>query len=449
MSNERNRDDTWNATRDPGTIREWGEERGIRPYRRRDAEEHEVDFHRPEEASDRHEEVEWNRLGETMEERDLVFLYGDNSDEYELVSHDDAIERATMESDAVEEALLEGETVETEVVETKVVETEVVEHETIESEVVDTELLGSEVIESEVVDRNVIDTRFTSDEMVDDDRGTDEIPPGRPEDLTLEADIEEVRAETREQFERVIVESEVVESDVVESDTVETDAVETTVDVEGVERHLLQSDVVGAGELDENAVDTEVIESRMKEGDIIETEFVKRTLVEEEVVDEYRNVYDLEDSDRLASDIVETEYLESAVVGEEAVPAGEFEEMRAEPTVEATAGTAGRTSSGGAAASSPDEEYAEGEAVGTGNEPGGSTVQLTDDDVGKTVVDEHGTDVGIVSDVEASRIHVNPESGIAERIKSSLGWGDADETYAIGTDQIDRIDDDEVTLRSI
>jgi hypothetical protein len=445
MSNDRTSDDstgdTWNATRDPNAVRDWSEERGIRPYRRRDAGtgEHGVDFHSPAEASEHHEELEWERLGETMEERDLVFLYGDDRNEYQLIGREDAVERAAMESDAVEEALMEGETVETEVVETKVIETEVVESETIESEVVDTELLESTVIDSEVTDRNVIDTAFVAGEAAEpDDIGT---LPMHERDLALEVDVEEVRQETREEYERVVVESEVVDSEIRETDAVETDAVETTVDVEGVERQLLRSDVVGAHDVDDGAINTEAVESRLVEGEVVETEFVRRTVVEEEVADEYRNTYALDESDRLASDVADSTRVETAIVEEEAVPVGTAEATTTGRASDSTADRAG-TPVGEPGPTGGTEEYAEGEPVGT-------PVELSDDDVGKTVTDEQGTEVGVVTEVEPDTVYVNPEAGITDRIKAKLGWGDEDDAYAVGADQIDRVDDDEVVLRSI
>jgi len=468
MSNDRTSDDstgdTWNATRDPNAVRDWSEERGIRPYRRRDAGtgEHGVDFHSPAEASEHHEELEWERLGETMEERDLVFLYGDDRNEYQLIGREDAVERAAMESDAVEEALMEGETVETEVVETKVIETEVVESETIESEVVDTELLESTVIDSEVTDRNVIDTAFVAGEAADpDDIGT---LPMHERDLALEVDVEEVRQETREEYERVVVESEVVDSEIRETDAVETDAVETTVDVEGVERQLLRSDVVGARDVDDGAINTEAVESRLVEGEVVETEFVRRTVVEEEVADEYRNTYALDESDRLASDVADSTRVETAIVEEEAVPVGTAEATttgRASDRTADRAGTPVGESSGEVVGESGPtggtEEYAEGETAGSPGvddeyaegEPVGTPVELSDDDVGKTVTDEQGTEVGVVTEVEPDTVYVNPEAGITDRIKAKLGWGDEDDAYAVGADQIDRVDDDEVVLRSI
>jgi sporulation protein YlmC with PRC-barrel domain len=217
-----------------------------------------------------------------------------------------------------------------------------------------------------------------------------------------------------------------------------------TVDVEGVDRHLMESDVVGASEVDDDVIDTAAIESRMTEGEVVESEFIKRTLIEEEVADEYRERYVLEDSDRLASESVESTQIESAIVDEETVPAGGVGEARADEPTETTetTATAETSETPGATPEATDDEYAEGEAVG-------SEVDLSNDDIGKTVVDEHGTDVGIVSDVDADRVHVNPDAGITERIKSSLGWGDTEDTYAIGTEQIDRIDDDRVVLRSI
>ncbi|WP_135822467.1 hypothetical protein [Halostella litorea] len=408
MSDERNTGDEWNITRDPDRIRKWGEQRDMRPYRRRDGGSDDVGFYRHDDAPEDHEQVEWERLGETMTDDELVFIYRDEGEEYELVRRADAAERAAIESEAVEEALMEGESVTTEITETTVVETEVVETDVLESEVVDSELIASDVLESEVVDREVVDTTFVDDE-------------------TVEVEVIETRDETRERFERKVVESEVVDSELMQGEAVETDEIETSVDVENVQRNLLKSDIVASGRVGEEVVDTDAIESRLLEGDVIETTFVERSTVEEEVADERRLTYSLVDDEHLGTETIYSEELEHDVVSESAVP----EHARRRP-------------------GDPAEATAPADAVPGDRAAGGPTgVELTEDDVGKRVVDDRGTEVGVVAGVEPGAVLVNPQAGIADRIKTRLGWGGEEDAYAVDEDQVARVDDDEVVLRSV
>ncbi|MXV62393.1 PRC-barrel domain containing protein [Natronorubrum sp. JWXQ-INN-674] len=75
---------------------------------------------------------------------------------------------------------------------------------------------------------------------------------------------------------------------------------------------------------------------------------------------------------------------------------------------------------------------------------------FTNDDEGKRVVNENGETVGLVEHVEAGSVHVDPDPGITDSIKSKLGWGDADEeTYALNTDNVEAITDDEIRLRRL
>ena len=73
---------------------------------------------------------------------------------------------------------------------------------------------------------------------------------------------------------------------------------------------------------------------------------------------------------------------------------------------------------------------------------------LTEEDEGKNVVTMDGETIGVVSDVEGGRAHVDPDPGIAGKIKSTLGWDDADEDdYVLDENQIDAVTDDEIRLR--
>ncbi|MDX1747382.1 MAG: PRC-barrel domain containing protein [Halobacteriales archaeon] len=79
-----------------------------------------------------------------------------------------------------------------------------------------------------------------------------------------------------------------------------------------------------------------------------------------------------------------------------------------------------------------------------------STVQITDDDVGKTVVDADGEEVGIVSAVEYGTAYVDPEPGITTKLKTKLGWEDRDEEadYPLQEPAVETVTDDQVRLRS-
>lgn len=73
---------------------------------------------------------------------------------------------------------------------------------------------------------------------------------------------------------------------------------------------------------------------------------------------------------------------------------------------------------------------------------------FTDDDEGKRVVNANGDEIGIVEHVEAGTAHVDPDPGITDSIRSTLGWGDADEeTYSLDDSNVESITDDEVRLQ--
>lgn len=74
---------------------------------------------------------------------------------------------------------------------------------------------------------------------------------------------------------------------------------------------------------------------------------------------------------------------------------------------------------------------------------------ITDDDEGKQVVNAAGEKIGMVTGVKAGTAYVNPDPGIADSIRSKLGWGDVDkDDFALQEDRIDTITDDEIRLKS-
>lgn len=73
--------------------------------------------------------------------------------------------------------------------------------------------------------------------------------------------------------------------------------------------------------------------------------------------------------------------------------------------------------------------------------------ELTNDDEGKTVVTADGDTVGMVTGVEGDRAYVDPDAGLTDQIKSTLGWENVDEDdYAVEASQIDDVTDDEIRL---
>lgn len=73
--------------------------------------------------------------------------------------------------------------------------------------------------------------------------------------------------------------------------------------------------------------------------------------------------------------------------------------------------------------------------------------EITDDDVGKKVVDSDGEEIGRIVDIKNGRAYVDPDPSTAETIMSEFGWGDSDQgTYALPEDSVDAITDDEVRL---
>lgn len=74
-------------------------------------------------------------------------------------------------------------------------------------------------------------------------------------------------------------------------------------------------------------------------------------------------------------------------------------------------------------------------------------MDITEHDEGKKVVNKAGKKIGMVSKVEGQHVHVDPDPGLTDTIKSKLGWGDADDdTYALNQSDIASVTDDEVQL---
>lgn len=74
--------------------------------------------------------------------------------------------------------------------------------------------------------------------------------------------------------------------------------------------------------------------------------------------------------------------------------------------------------------------------------------QFTDDEVGKTVVNANGEEIGMIAAVERGTARVDPDPGLTDTIKAALGWEDAgDEAFPLEAEKIEAITDDEVRLK--
>jgi hypothetical protein len=74
--------------------------------------------------------------------------------------------------------------------------------------------------------------------------------------------------------------------------------------------------------------------------------------------------------------------------------------------------------------------------------------KIMEEDEGKKVVDSGGRKVGMISEVRAGTAYVDADPGLADSIRSKLGWNEADQDdYPLEEGSIDSVTDDEIRLR--
>lgn len=414
-------------TRDPERIRKWAETRDAVPVRIRDSDDHGHSFARRDEVGENHEEYSWEEFERRFDDEDYVFVYredeptGDEMGFFEIVEREQAFERADLGRDELEDSLRRGETVTTEIVETQVVETEIVERDTIESEVIDTEVVEREVVDSDLLSREVVETEF-----INEDR--------------LEVTVDETRLDTIEEIERYIVESRVVDIDIEQDDELERDEIETDIELESVQRSILESDVVRSSITPDEVLEREVIQSQRTEGDAVRSELIERRSLEEELDERLRMVYRLEETELVESEITDSDVIEGEIIDVEEYGAAEAAGMETD---------AGGVADGEATASTGAEA-----GTGTTDEAmdtpmDASAVELSRDDQGKVVLDESGQQIGMVAEVDGQTAYVDPKPGLTDRLKARLDWGShGDDDYPVESSQITEITDDEVVIRS-
>jgi len=72
---------------------------------------------------------------------------------------------------------------------------------------------------------------------------------------------------------------------------------------------------------------------------------------------------------------------------------------------------------------------------------------LIERDIGKHVVNADGDRIGVLANIEDGVGYADPEPGLADRVRSRLGWGQIEEDdYPIERSQVAEITADEIRL---
>jgi len=457
MSHDRETHTESQVTADSETIRSWSETETLVPVRHEHEGEERLEIVPESETRSAHEELSWEEFEREMRDRNMIAVRrGGDSDDIDVVDRSEVIGRATVESEAVEEALVEGETVETEITERRVVEHVVVEEATVQSEIVNREIIQSDIVDVDLLTTDVNQCSVARAEPPDE--STTDLtwfqPGTQLEDpYDVEIDVDEGWEVTREVVERLTIESQIVDTDVEETETVESDMMRETVDIEGVTETILEGELVESPETAQAAVEHGHVESQFREDDIIETNLLRRQTIEEEMSVSKEITGEVSNAETVSADAIAHTVVDSEIVEQEeydvdlaaTVAASETDEAMAGETDERMAGETDETMAGETdetMAGETDETMAESTA-----EEGGVRMTPSEEDEGKTVVNPNGDEVGMVVDVEGGQMYVDPHPSITDRIRTVLGWSEHDdESYLLGTDHIDHIDDDQVVL---
>ena len=438
MSGERDTLRESQITTDTETIRNWSETHGMVPVRYEAGGETHVEMVPESAVEEHHERRDWADFESDMREHEMVVVRHDDTDEMVVVDRHEAVGHGAITDREVEEALLEGETVQSEFTERAVVERTIVEEVTVESEVTDRELVESDTVDAQLITRDVENCEVTDVAMTDAGiEALDTFGSGTRSEAACDVEItlEESWTVTKENVERITIESHIVETNVEETDTLESDTIRETVDLEGVERTVLQGELVDSADAADRAIESGHVESQFRDDDAVETHLIRRQTVDEDVSLRRLVTGEVRDAETLASETIAHRATESDIVE----PAKYDRELGAG----AAATGAGVEDTESLEADEPvtTEEAVGAEASSTG------TATPSQDDEGKMVVNASGDEIGMVAAVEDGRMHVDPHPSITDRIKTALGWSGRDEdTYPVDPDHIAQIEHDEVVL---
>jgi hypothetical protein len=68
-------------------------------------------------------------------------------------------------------------------------------------------------------------------------------------------------------------------------------------------------------------------------------------------------------------------------------------------------------------------------------------------DKGKRIVTADGDEVGMVSRVEETRLHVTPAGNLSRSVRRRLGWSEGDDDYVLQKSKVESIAGDEIHLK--
>lgn len=396
---------SYNFTTDRQAVREWAERHDKVPVLDPASDGYNYHLVGQDHLGDAQKQRSWEEFFEAVDQDNKIFVYRDKKSEggvgeYDLVDRSEAVKRAALADEDVVGALAEGETVTTEITETRIVETEVIETNTIESEILDKDVVQSDTIDRELQNRDVRQSKFLNYE-------------------TVELEVEETWLITNDVTYRLLVESRVVDIHVESHEDAESEPLRANVDIEGVERTILDSDLVET-ETTNRYINTDVIQSEFVDEKTIESQLIEDQITQERVRERKWIRFTLAEADTIESEVIDATVVESEIVD------GAFDEQTLT----------------GETVESPED--AEASDPTTGNH---QTVTFTDDDRGKDVVDEDGEAMGMVTAVGEDTLYVNPNPSLTEKLMVRLGWGETDEeTYSIDEPQVRDITDDKIIV---
>ena len=52
-------------------------------------------------------------------------------------------------------------------------------------------------------------------------------------------------------------------------------------------------------------------------------------------------------------------------------------------------------------------------------------------------------------DTDTQTLYVDPEPSLTDRIKAAFDWGETDDSYPVGEEQIESVDDEEIRIAEI
>jgi hypothetical protein len=79
-----------------------------------------------------------------------------------------------------------------------------------------------------------------------------------------------------------------------------------------------------------------------------------------------------------------------------------------------------------------------------------TTARVDEDDVGKLVVDTVGRELGIVVEIEQGTAYIDPEPGIVSKLRTRLGFGDADgKTLPLHENRITAVTDEAIRVTDV